>query len=110
MPSGEEFSPLSLLKGSRLTSIVKSTDKNYVDRLHAEAQYIKLNAVINEIAIKHNIRVINPFDFFCADDKCPLTNYEGIPFYRDGQHISATHARTNATFIDEMLISNSSEH
>ncbi len=110
MPSGDEFSPLHLLTGSRFTNLVKSTNKNYVDRLHAEAQYTKLNAVINRIATKNNIRVINPFDFFCVDDKCPLTNYEGIPLYKDGQHISATHARSSATFIDETLVENSLEH
>ena len=104
IPGGDEFSPIQLLEGSRFTNLRrKSKSVNYLDRAIAEKPYINLNHLLQEIAKRHNIKIINPFDFFCTDRECPLTDKDNIPLYKDGAHITATHARLHAAFIDETL-------
>lgn len=104
IPSGQEFAPTQAMDGSRFTNLRKKSHRvMYSDRTTAEKPYATLNELLQNVAKKHNIKIINPFDFFCTDSECPLTDIDGLPLYTNDSHITATHARLNATFIDETL-------
>ena len=98
-PSNKRFSlsKLSKLFRKRLEFKLPDTfvERNKIERIRpiSELKYI------SEVT---GATFINPFDYLCDFDKCPITR-QGLPLYRDNNHITASFARSNALFIDELL-------
>lgn len=103
MPSGEELDPNSMFMGSRLSSlqIVPSSEfdllkfKNLTSFNHKNIYTISLN--INAI-------LINPIDYLCQNNICPVTDPSGRPLYKDSKHMTSTYSRESAIFIDSTLL------
>jgi len=104
MPAGLEFSLTSLLSGSRLNRLEYRPDADhFVDETAARAPFPRLDAILREIAARQGATVLDPFDSFCSDSKCPLIDRLGTPLYKDTAHITASYARESARFIDLTL-------
>lgn len=105
MPSGLDFSPLNLINGSRLTDLTyKNESHRYVDERMAEFDFREINNKIRSITASYNIQIIDPFTHFCAEKKCPLTDWDGAPRYKDTAHLTASFSRQHSTFIDVTLL------
>lgn len=101
MPTGLEFSPATLLTGSRLGKLEYKANANQTIKENvAREPFVELNRKLIEIAKKHNVIVIDPFNHFCSNDICPIVNSAGAPLYKDSAHITATYARKVASFLD----------
>ena len=62
-------------------------------RVDVESKRRKTRAVLVAIASRHrNVTVVDPIDFFCDADACPLRRDE-LVFYWDDNHVSATASR-----------------
>lgn len=104
IPAGLEFSPTSLLRGSRLHHLEYRADAGHVvDESVARVKYERVHAVVREIAARHGATVLDPFDTFCYASKCPLVDRTGTPLYKDAAHVTASRARESALFIDATL-------
>src|SRR5262249_37577959 len=102
--AGQEFSPTSLLRGSRLDHLEYRSDAGHaVDESVARGKYLQVNAVVTAIAARHGATVLDPFDSFCSASKCPLVDDDGTPLYKDSAHVTASRARESAVFIDATL-------
>ena len=60
-----------------------------------------------KVGTKNGAEIINPVDFLCDGEKCPLVNKDGQAMYKDSSHLSASGSRSNATYIDQTLLKNS---
>jgi peptidoglycan/LPS O-acetylase OafA/YrhL len=58
---------------------------------------------LRAIAEQSGATAVDPRDALCEGMICPSTNADGLPRYLDSNHLGATSARENASFIDEML-------
>lgn len=47
----------------------------------------RMNKIIEDVAQKCGAKVLNPSIFLCTKDKC-ISEYQGRPIYRDGDHLS----------------------
>lgn len=104
MPTGLEFSPTSLLSGSRLGRLEYRSDAVlYVDEAAVREPFHQLNETLRSIAQRYGATVLDPFDTLCANGRCPLVDRHGAPTYKDTAHITASFSREAATFIDVTL-------
>jgi hypothetical protein len=90
-PSGDLFNP----RGALLSDV----SDLYVVRGKVEnATSLASMRSLGEVA---GAEVINPFDYLCDKDRCPVI-LKGEPLYKDPAHIRSLYAESKATFIDEL--------
>jgi len=58
---------------------------------------------IKSLSEKAGAKVINPMDSLSKDGVC-FRFFEGIPIYRDGNHLRAGFVRDHATYLDETIV------
>jgi len=58
---------------------------------------------IKSLSEKAGAKVINPMDSLSRDGVC-FRFFEGIPVYRDGDHLRASFVRDHANYLDETLV------
>ena len=58
---------------------------------------------IKSLAEKAGAKVINPLEFLSKDGIC-FRFFDGLPVYRDGNHLRASFVRDHATYLDETII------
>lgn len=102
-PSAAALDPLTMLP-SRMTGRLASQPPTSVgvDQLYKNREPIarKLRA----LASRTGAIVIDPFPHMCDSTKCPALDASGAPIYRDEHHIRASYARTNAMFLDTIML------
>lgn len=47
----------------------------------------KIRKLLNEVANKHSIEVLDPIPYLCPNNRC-MAQFEGRPIYYDGDHLS----------------------
>ena len=106
MPSGMEFSPTTLMRGSRLTGLAYDPGADhFVAARDASTRFEHIHRLVREVAARHDAVVIDPFDTLCTQGRCALIDPRtGAPAYRDTAHLTASFARESATFIDATLL------
>lgn len=104
IPSGMEFSPVSLISGSRLGQLEFKADAGQVvSEALAREKYSRLHQVVAQVAARHGVVVIDPFETMCNAGMCALVSPQGVPLYKDTAHLTASFARGAATFVDVTL-------
>lgn len=59
---------------------------------------------LRRIANETGAEIIDPLNFLCSDDRCPVLTQDGTPLYRDGAHLRPFAVRTRANFLDDITI------
>lgn len=98
-PIDPRLEPNSKAKPLRLR-LTPSLGDVYINRDSLENK-----AALNEIikfSSKSSVHLIDPFDYLCQNEKCPVI-LSGKPLYNDQGHIRAQYAESYATFIDCLL-------
>jgi peptidoglycan/LPS O-acetylase OafA/YrhL len=102
MPTGEELDPNSMFKGSRLSSL-QIVPSNEFDLLKFKNITSVNHQNIYKISKNINAIIINPIDYLCENNICPVTDLSGRPLYKDSKHMTSTYSRESAIFIDSTL-------
>ena len=74
-------------------------------RARAEVEQANGPAIIRlaQTAAEAGARLINPLDFLCTDGWCPAAAGDGVPIYKDHQHLQPAYVRAHVTFLDHTL-------
>ncbi|MHA6643008.1 acyltransferase family protein [Mesorhizobium sp. A623] len=91
-PMDKRFEPLTLARKA-------ITDWSV---MRAEAEDEESMADLGKVAALAGATLINPLDFLCGPDRCPVV-VDGKPLYNDASHIRAGYAASSATFIDGLV-------
>jgi hypothetical protein len=74
-----------------------------VSRRELEQFLVPVTAILLNVARNAGAEIINPPDYLCQGDVCPAVGADGLPLYRDNNHLRASRVASLATFIDDVL-------
>ncbi len=112
-PTSPRFLPSFLLPpAARWTlrspdTILVDPEKRSVDPAAFEAFVAPLTQRLREIAARAGAKALNPRDTLCEATLCATVDAQGIPLYRDSNHLRPSFAQERATFLDEVLLGRS---
>jgi peptidoglycan/LPS O-acetylase OafA/YrhL len=104
-PSGPAFDPRSMYEGSRFGSIrpIAKIEDVALDKylLENSIPRNRLRTIANDTGAK----IIEPTDFLCKGNICPVTDSDGTPLYMDSIHMRPQYSRSAAVFLEETISS-----
>jgi len=100
-PRSAQFDPKNIIKPLR-KRLFTTVDDYSIDRKVIESYDAPQNRSLRLISEQSGASLINPFDYFCTKNECPIT-IDGEALYIDPDHIRAKHSRLRATFMDEIV-------
>lgn len=100
-PSGEAYDPSNYLHGSRLSGFAVSQMK-VVNNIANEQ--LKLRSELLAIAKEVNVKIIDPVDYLCHYSHCLNLDINGLPIYKDTDHLRASFIVKNASYIDVAIL------
>jgi peptidoglycan/LPS O-acetylase OafA/YrhL len=104
MPTGPELDPKNMFSGSRITTVVpKPTTSVRFDLRKFLSEYAPLRAELRERGTRSGAYVIDPLEFLCGPDSCPVFDKQGEPLYRDASHMRPFYVDSSAAFIDKSI-------
>ncbi len=104
IPSGPELDPRNMFTGSRLGSLsLKTAREARFDMTAFRRRLDRVHGRVREFSALTGATVIDPILSLCPGGICPMFDANGTPLYKDDTHMTATYARTGATFIDVTL-------
>jgi hypothetical protein len=101
-PTSPAFSPGSMLP-SRVGRGTAPRGQPYVSRTEFAAAIKPVTDRLRALAAVTGAHVIDPMDYFCEPEICRTVNADGMPLYRDSNHMRPFYVREKAAFIDGML-------
>jgi peptidoglycan/LPS O-acetylase OafA/YrhL len=99
-PFGSQFDPKSYLKGDRLSNISFKKPEHSVA---LSSEVLELNKQLISIAREANVEIINPINFLCSENNCPIKSNENQFIYRDNNHIRPSYAKYKLEYLDSIL-------
>ena len=101
IPVGPEFNPKSRIIRSFDGVIV--TSPLAVPAIEISNRFAEITGRLIKAAKKSDSEIIDPFASLCTAGYCPSANEDGVPIYKDGEHLRASYVRDHATFIDKSI-------
>jgi hypothetical protein len=102
IPVGPVFAPKNLLqKGWNRLSWLPTIDEP--SRETIEAYRDAVASRLKSIAARAGATVIDPLDFLCNTQTCPVFIEEGKPMHSDGDHLRASFVRDRLMYLDQTL-------
>ncbi|NHZ79428.1 acyltransferase family protein [Massilia sp. CCM 8695] len=102
-PAGAAFDPQSMYTGSRFGAIAPLPKVPAFDL----ADYHQRNAAplarLTAIAADTGAIVIEPAQYMCKDNVCPVLDDAGAPLYTDTIHMRPAYSRRAASFLDPTI-------
>jgi peptidoglycan/LPS O-acetylase OafA/YrhL len=71
------------------------------DRFDRQTGWV--SAELRKVAAGSGAHVIDPAEFLCTGQLCPMTAPDSTPVYRDDNHLRAAFVAKHATFLDEVF-------
>jgi peptidoglycan/LPS O-acetylase OafA/YrhL len=103
-PGGTEFHPQSMYTGSRFASITRRPIIAPLDlKPYRQRHAVTRNRLV-AIAKETGATVIDPIDYLCGDDACPVIDEAGDPIYTDSMHMRPAYSRRAAVFLDQTIL------
>jgi peptidoglycan/LPS O-acetylase OafA/YrhL len=108
-PTSPQFDPPALVPSRvRLSlgrpGVFAANPGRYVDAAPFEAFVAPLMNRLREVAVRAGAQVIDPRSTLCAGMMCPAVAADGTPLFIDSNHLRASFAREQASFLDETLL------
>jgi len=102
-PTGRIFSPIKMIERT-------STDWSF--RIHepyvSSPQFIEtISPIVNRlraIAARTGAQLIDPVPQLCDRERCPLTTADGLPIFRDGNHLNPNFVRDHVRYLDDIFM------
>jgi peptidoglycan/LPS O-acetylase OafA/YrhL len=104
-PMGSSFDPRNMVEGSRFDRIRPLAR---IEPVSLE-RFLKDNADARErlirVARATGVELIDPTDFLCADNHCPVLDTDGTPVYTDTMHMRPRYSRSAAGYLSRTIAS-----
>ena len=71
-----------------------------IKRKILDDKYGNIELDLRQTAEASGALVIDPINYLCDSLYCPSVDANGVPMYKDGQHLRPSYVRYNASFID----------
>ncbi|CAO5683137.1 MAG: hypothetical protein HEEMFOPI_00862 [Holosporales bacterium] len=102
MPQGKEFDPKFFIK-----------NRNFLGKMNIEMNHVLKENWFNShkiikdkmimICKKTGAKIIDPDDHFLENDYYKAYHHDGIPIYKDSNHLNATYVEKNIKFLDFLM-------
>ena len=103
-PSGGAFDPSNMYAGSRFESIYPLPRIPEV----AVEKFVRESAAprdrLRDIAEQTGALLIDPLNYLCSKNICPVLDLKGNPLYTDPIHMRPAYARRVATYLAPTLL------
>jgi peptidoglycan/LPS O-acetylase OafA/YrhL len=102
-PTGRIFSPLKMIERT-------STDFSFRIRepYVSAPEFVKTISPIvirlKAIAAHTGAQLIDPVPALCDRERCPLTTADGLPIFRDGNHLNPNFVRDHVLYLDDIFM------
>ncbi len=101
-PFGEELSPRSMLKrsvfhGITLLKLAQLNTQTVIQRDEP------VRSRIITVAQKAGAKIIDPIEYLCNPQTCPTMSSDGMPIYKDYDHLSDDTVINHVHYFDDML-------
>jgi peptidoglycan/LPS O-acetylase OafA/YrhL len=101
IPVGTEFRPKDRI--IRSFGGVTVTPPLAVPAIKISNRFAEITDRLISAAKESGSEIIDPFDYLCISGYCPSSDDDGLPLYKDGEHLRASFVRQHASFIDPLL-------
>jgi hypothetical protein len=102
-PIGPQFDPGNMVSGSRFGDIRPISQ---IENLSLDAfleRYAVQRRALAQIAAETGAHLIEPTDFLCKDNRCPVLDADGTPLYTDGIHMRPRYVRRAAGYLQQTI-------
>jgi peptidoglycan/LPS O-acetylase OafA/YrhL len=108
-PTSPRFDPASMLPSGlrwslQLPKSLSLAGGRRIDARPFESYAQPLMSRLRSIAAQTGAQAVDPRATLCDQALCPATGADGLPLYLDSNHLRASFARDQASFVDEMLL------
>ncbi len=101
IPTGPALSPAAMV--DRLRGKRRDMADAGIDRAGMQRSIEPVIPRIRELAQRNGAVVIDPVDWLCGRDSCPVTAPGGDPIYMDEGHMRASFARNEVRYLDGVI-------
>ncbi|MET3132139.1 peptidoglycan/LPS O-acetylase OafA/YrhL [Oxalobacteraceae bacterium GrIS 1.11] len=103
-PSGPNYDPRNMYAGSRFDSIhpLAKIENVALDTFLAASAPVR--AQLTMIAKETGSHVIEPSNFLCLNNVCPVLDGAGEPLYTDPIHMRPKYSRSATGYLDETIL------
>lgn len=102
-PSGPRVSPSSMFSGERW----RTAEKRLVGPLKKQEfleEFGPIRAKLMEIARRVGVQVIDPIEYLCTEEVCPVITEAGDPIFKDSVHLRASFVRNEVFYLDGLFL------
>lgn len=104
MPVGAVLDPNSMYLGSRFGNLTTKnvTNVNFDLKAFQEKRSF-VHAQLEKTAASVGGYTIDPIRYLCPSGRCPIFDSNGVPLYKDSEHMTYSYAKDHAIYIDSTL-------
>ncbi len=102
-PMGPAFDPANMITGSRFTGIRPIAPIENVSLDKFNQRYSAERDALLKIAAETGAHVIEPSDYLCRNNICPVLGEDGTPVYTDGIHMRPAYVRRAARYLQQTI-------
>jgi hypothetical protein len=102
-PNQPARDPVSQLP-RRLAALRRGKQRPEISRGDFVRRVASLNARLREVAKVANATVVDPVDYLCEREVCRTVTPDGLPIYKDDNHMRAGFVRKRVSFQDPILL------
>jgi hypothetical protein len=59
---------------------------------------------LKAIAARTGAQLIDPVPALCDRERCPLTTADGLPIFRDSNHLNPNFVRDHVRYLDDIFV------
>ena len=101
-PTGEDFPPRRMITRS-LTDFSFRMRIPVISTAALVAQIHPVVVKLQQIAADTGAIAIDPIAFLCNESECPLLAPDGLPIYKDANHLNPLYVRRSVHYLDEVV-------
>jgi peptidoglycan/LPS O-acetylase OafA/YrhL len=102
-PNQPARDPVSQLP-RRLAGLWRGKQRPEISRSDFVRRVASLNARLHAVAREANAKVVDPVEHLCQRDICRTVTPDGLPIYKDDNHLRAGFVRKRVSFLDPILL------
>ncbi len=72
--------------------------------VQVENEQLQLRRQLINIANEARVNIIDPVIHLCSEDSCKSLDNDGMPIYKDNNHLRASYVEKNASYIDRAFL------
>ena len=102
IPRGPEFDPKFMVERSFSFDPI-SIKMPQFSRKDFIQKFEKIFSDVSIVGVKSGAILINPMDFLCKENDCPIITNDGSPIYKDENHMRPFYIRENVKYLDFLI-------